>query len=232
MMLDKQIVERIAALERRIAEMEAGEVLDRRANILEGISYLEDFGDIPSDYSWAGTPFSTPPSVAITNNTVLSASGFTGSEKAFFYKPVTNELNSATNFYFLPTNSTNSAGQYAGLRIDSGTDNNYVEIVVEYQNANPPLLYKIYYRTGGGTITAITPSRTSSGSFMPDAIKATIVGTKWTSWQIVEAFVSNYTTVLIGATTPFFSWTPTRIGFVGKFGTAASAINGMDFIAW
>jgi len=231
-MTDKQIAERIAALERRIAEIEAREILDRRANILEGISYLEDFGDIPTDYSWAGTPFATPPSVSIANNTILSTFGFTGNEKSFFYRTIDNALNSASSVYFLPVQISNAAGQYVGLRIDNGSDNNYVEIVVEFNGANPPLLYKIYYRISGGTINTITPIATPSGSFMPDAIRAIILGTKWTSWQIVEAFVSNYSSIRIGAATPNFSWTPTRIGFVGKFGTNALVINGMDFIAW
>ena len=232
MTLDKQIVERIVALEKRIAEMETREILDRRANILEGISYLEDFGDIPPDYAWAGTPFATPPSVWIANHTALSTSGFAGNEKVFFCKSVTNELNGAENFYFLPTNNTSSAGQYAGLRIDDGTNDNYVELVVKFQDANPPLLYQVYYRISGGTPTTLTPSRTPSGSCMPDAMMAIVSGTRWTNWQIAEFFVSSYTIVSIGATTPFFSWTPTRIGFVGQFGTITSAINGMDFIAW
>jgi len=230
MTLEGDLVRRIVGLERRLAEIEARENAANRLPFPLGTTtYREDFTSIPSGYTWAGSPFSTPPTVTIVNQTVLATSGFTGSEKSFYYVAMPASLR---NYFYLPYLNTNLAGQYAGLRIDDGTDNNYVEAVVQWQNTNPPLLYRIYYRTGGGTVTTITPSVVPSNAHLPDAFYFFISGTLWSSWQVELSYYQRYTQYRTGATTPAVSWMPTRIGYVAKHGTSTWMSCGIDYITW
>jgi len=193
------------------------------------MTYWQDFTSIPStEYTWAGSPFSTPPGIEIRYGTVLTTYGFSNNEKVFYYRSAP----SVPSLYFLPVLDTNVGGQYAGLRLDDGTDNNYAEFVVQWQNANPPLLYLIYYRTGGGTVNTVTPTILPSSDFLPDNILIQILGTQWTNWAGQIILVQRYALIRIGAATPYFAWNPSRIGYVGRHGTASWARSGIDFIAW
>jgi len=267
----QELVQKIANLERRLAELESRENLVFNAgNITSGTlstdrysayadlgaenrlgmaqgrvvrgqdarcipfvnTYWEDFTSVPSSgWTWAGSPFVTPPLVEIKNTTVLYSSGFTNGERSFYYRsaPVTT---SSGGFYFLPYLATNQNGQYAGLRLDDGTDDNYIEVVVEWQSAVSPLLYKILYRTGGGSVTTVTATNIPSSPFLPDAIRAAVGGTPWSNWRIEVILYDHYSIIRPGAVTPYISWTPARVGFVAKNGTQTWQESGIDFIAW
>lgn len=186
----------------------------------------EDFATTtPSGLSWAGSPFSTPPTLSILNNTWLRISGFTANERTFLYKSATR-----TTLIGHIAFDTNYDGMYTGLRMDDGTDDNYVEFVLWWTTGGT---YRIRFylrrRVGGGAASEIEITHLA----MPILPQNTFMllrrnATDWSSWP-AEAILYSALSLRAGNTLAN-TWTPTRVGWVTKFGTGSWQSSYIDIL--
>lgn len=174
-----------------------------------------DETSLPSAFAgWAGAPFVTPDTVNLTTYTsVLTMADATAGDRAFLYissAPTTGRGLLGVFGFSLGTDA------FVGLRIDDGSDNNYVEAGI-YGGGTSKWLMRTYYRTGGGAVVTTTATDAAIGPLMPQVL-LNITGTRWTSWgfngwlsypQNQSAFLAQMNLV---AGTTGLTWTPTRIG--------------------
>lgn len=177
----------------------------------------EDFATTaPPGLSWAGSPFSTPPTLSILNNTWLRISGFTANERAFLYKSATH-----TKLIGHIAIDTNYDGMYSGLRLDDGTDNNYVEFVIWWATGGTyRIRFYLRQRLGGGTPTE-TEFTHLAAPILPTNVFMLIRrdAGSWSSWP-AECILYGLMSVR-GGNSATNTWTPTRAGWVTKFGTGS-----------
>lgn len=192
-----------------------------------GRTFSEDFAaNLPAGWSWAASPFVTPPTVTLIDNTILRLTGYTAISRSFLNKAVTTNR----NYYLLCPIYRLAATNYIGWRIDDGTDNNYIEYYHSPQSDGSFSLLK-KTRTGGGA-----PVETSMKNYaMPlpwITLYPFINGTQWSDWYVDFYLLgSGIPFMSMGTTgTPHFTFTPTRAGFV----LSVSAANYLyaDIDAW
>lgn len=175
---------------------------------------VQDFASTtPSGWSWAGTPFSTP-TVSIINGTWLRQTGMSGSERTFFSRSLVDQ-----SFYnVIASLDTNNNGFYSGVRLDDGSDNNYVELVWWYSTSGSPIRVYLRQRTGGGTVTE-TDQTTLANAYTDRYtwLVLQIGGARWSSWTPTP--IINGLHVVRGTNGSTVTWTPTRIGIVTQFST-------------
>lgn len=165
-------------------------------------------------WTWAGAPFAIPASVTFPGRKLAVADA--GAIRAFLYRSISATPDQFTRLAIY----TSHVGDYIGLRMDDGTDNNYIEADLRYQAANNFDFVKIY-RTGGGAVT--TTSMVTLGAYPLWCIPALgIVGTKWTNWSgNPRLMINGPGTIAPGSIGSGLTWTPTRMGIVFQTGTAA-----------
>lgn len=192
-----------------------------------GRVFSEDFrANLPSGWAWAASPFVTPPTVTLVDNTILRWTGYTAASRSFLYKAIT----TARNYYLLCPVYRLSAANYVGWRIDDGSDNNYAEYYHAPQSDGSfSLLKKV--RTGGGAATE-TLLKNYPAPIPWATLYPYVVGTQWSDWYVDFYLLGpGIPTVLLGSTgAPHFAFTPTRAGFV----LSVSAANYLfaDIDAW
>ncbi|WP_054522192.1 hypothetical protein [Thermanaerothrix daxensis] len=168
---------------------------------------IEDFTTtIPSGWSWAGSPFVTPPSVLVSYGTYLNISGFTSASRVFFCRSAPSTFFAIVSICGMETGVN---GNEVGLRVDDGTDNNYAELVWQY---NDGIRLLARSRVGGGT-----PTETASATlfFLPPApIVLYPSGSLWSDWQAV--YTTNWAGRVCLPNSPSFTWTPSRIGITAR----------------
>lgn len=225
----QQIYDRLNTLTRRLSAIEQQE---RRSvgmissmlpsaddvRIMPGAArtVVQDFSSTtPSGWAWAGSPFSTP-TMSIINGTWLRQTGMSASERTFFNRSLVDQ-----SFYnAIVSIDTNSNGFYSGIRLDDGSDNNYVELVWWYSTSGSPIRVYLRQRTGGGSVTATEQTTLASaytGRYMWLVIQ--IGGTRWTSWTPTPIIDGLH--VVRGTNGSTVTWTPSRIGIVSQFSTAS-----------
>lgn len=167
---------------------------------------------------WAGAPFAVPAVVALDNSILdISTTG-----RSFIYQQM-----AATNTYDKLASVAHrgyTLDDLVGLRLDDGTDNNYLEVLLRISQASPALwCVRTRRRTGGGAITT-----QDSDDFHTDpgfVLRMEIDGTPWEAWNAWPVLHTNMGfagrmlkpfTLLGGANLAF---TPTRAGVVFEAGT-------------
>lgn len=167
---------------------------------------------LPSEWSWAGSPFVTPPSTATRNGTIFYATGYTTASRSFLFR----SLPSGWSFVAGLVLHGNTNG-FVGLRLDDGSDNNYVEVVLRSQGTDRQTSITLRYRTGGGTVTEVTPSN-YIGAWLKMTNTAVILnttGTQWSNWGFQAILQFPYGGVWMnGSIVSGMTWTPTRAGVV------------------
>jgi len=165
---------------------------------------------------WAGAPFATPTDVMLDNSVLRVV--IDDASRAFLYQKI-----KATNIFDKLASvalASSHVGDYVGLRLDDGTDNNYLELVLRCSQANPTLwAVRTVRRTGGGAVT------TQDGDDMHtdpgNVLRMEMTGTPWDDgWNIYPALHTNMgfdgkmwkPPVALGGINLVF--TPTRAGIV------------------
>jgi hypothetical protein len=210
-----------------IGLMPTGTELRRALNQSSDIT--EDFtgSSMPSGWSWAGSPFVTPPTVdyAVVG-TLLRARSYTSAFRSFLFK-------SAPNLYAYSIlcgfEVGTQTGAYAGVRLDDGTDNNYVEVVWwnVWSASEPNIRVYLRQRTGGGAV--VETEMTNMRQTMPLTFtRLTVVanGTRWSSWQPGVRLDNQYFRLSGYSTGSTVSWTPSRAGVI--FGAPSA----QDWMVW
>lgn len=196
-------------------------------------SYIDDWTDVfdytdaPTNHgwAWAGAPFVTPPTVDLTTQlgTITAGNFALANDRAFLYKAATP---TDSNLYTIAGLVSIGVGFRCGIRLDDGTDNNYVEVVLYVSQASPTQwIEQIRWQTGGGGVN------TASGDALPIPhayiLQMSITGVKWTAW-----YATPLLRVLWGIGGRMWkpnsgpgplAWTPTRHGLVFDQGGAAVA---------
>lgn len=163
-----------------------------------------------SAWSWAGAPFVTPATVVF--NTLPSHMQVTsnGAGNRSFLK----RTDGLTNTYTRLCQSlySGNAGAYAGIRLDDGTDNNYIEVAVRYAAAYQYDWITVI-RTGGGAVT--TTSRKLIELPTTHILRMHVAGTLWSNWNAYGSIYPIYSSVRYQATIGTgLSWTPARKGII------------------
>lgn len=109
------------------------------------------FNEQHLDFQWANAPFATPQfSHDISSSCIVCVSP--NANKYFCWLPFDS---SKLTCFLLGAMNAISSSQEMGLRVDDGTDDNYLEVFVNGVNA-----LKARYRTGGGAVTTETSAYT------------------------------------------------------------------------
>lgn len=246
----EQLARRIAELERRVRELEGREspaydslsrnnkiglVINRLpdAGVIRHLSIAdpaitEDFtsSSIPSGWVWAGSPFITPPTLGARNGTIFYASG-SASSRAFLHKTT---VPNQANYVMAPYMSANSTS-YVGVRLDDGTDNNYVESVARVDATTRAWTVVLRWRIGGGTVNE-TPQTNMPSPFMSYAsLCLRAEGTRWSNWLAIPMLFSLHGShYQSGAYPSGLTWTPARVGIVIQFGAGTWEQFGVDYV--
>ena len=165
--------------------------------------------------NWAGTPFSTPPTITYLAGTWLEIRGFDNNQRSFLYSGISCKR-------CIVTFDTSEYGFYTGYRADDGTDNNYIEFVIFRQTTGDRIRFYSRQRTGGGTVTE-TEFTHLAMPLLPHGttLRVTFNGTLWSSWSAQFDVVCGSITEAGNSTTS--SWTPTRFGWVTQFKTSTAS---------
>jgi len=123
-----------------------------------GIQTYDDHfrsGSIPTGYVWQGAPFGGTPSVLYAFSGDYLKITFAASTRYFLSRAVTNV---AANWQNKSIWVRARGGIYVrvGARFDDGTDNNYVEILMDGSAADGTQTLIFRYRAGGGGVTTVT----------------------------------------------------------------------------
>jgi hypothetical protein len=98
--------------------------------------------------AWAAGAFATPATVTLVDSIIT----VTDHHRHFLYQPM-----AAANTYDKLASValvSNTVGDYVGLRLDDGSDDNYLEVVLQVFQASPTQWQVwTYRRTGGGAVT-------------------------------------------------------------------------------
>lgn len=172
-----------------------------------------DTGSLPTGFSWADSPFITPPTVQFTG-TFIKLLGFTSSFRSFLYRSYSSGINSVNVSVGM---HTSGSGSFVGARIDDGSDSNYAELVLYYYLSSTEPNFRIYLRqrTGGGTLVETELAHFRSPIVFPFTwLQLYCHGTYWNNWQ-PQGLIINISSIHRGYTTgTYVSWTPQRIGLV------------------
>lgn len=171
-------------------------------------SVYDDFnGGLSASWTgWAGSPFVTP-TLSYTNPaSVLKATFASAPSRAFLYHT---NLTTKTRT-FRPTIFTNNVGAHIGLRIDDGTDDNYIEFCLRYCAVNQ-YDWILNQRTGGGK-PVITSYKTIEYPIWP-LITISLFGTYWSNWVAQTYLKFNGPGGYVNGPGAL-SWTAARIGIV------------------
>lgn len=171
-------------------------------------SVYDDFnGGLSASWTgWAGSPFVTP-TLSYTNPaSVLKATFASAPSRAFLYHT---NLTTKTRT-FRPTIFTNKVGAHIGLRIDDGTDDNYIEFCLRYCAVNQ-YDWILNQRTGGGE-PVITSYKTIEYPIWP-LITISLFGTYWSNWMAQTYLRFNGPGGYVNGPGAL-SWTAARIGIV------------------
>lgn len=214
--------------------------VELRRALNQSSDITEDFTStsLPSGWSWAGSPFVTPPIVDYAySGTLLRARGYTSAFRSFLFKTVSNQYAYSILCGF---EAGTQSGAYAGVRLDNGTDNNYAEVVWwnVWSTTDPTIRVYLRQRTDGGTV--VETEMTNFRMTLPPALtRLTLAislapgGTFWFNWQPRARVDNQYFRISGSSNGSTVSWTPTRVGFV--FGAPAaqnSMIWGVDAVAF
>ncbi len=106
----------------------------------------------PTGYAWAGSPFAAPDTVyySYSSDFLFCASGTNA--RNFLYRSITNNAANWSNKSILGAFAAVGVNTRYGLRIDDGTDNNYVEMYVDGTANDATETVKFEY-TGGTIVT-------------------------------------------------------------------------------
>lgn len=140
-------------------------------------SIFDDFnGGLSAGWTgWAGTPFVTPTLSYINPVGTIRASFASSPSRAFLY----HNANLTSVRSIRPTIFTNNVGGYVGLRLDDGSDDNYIEFCLRYC-AISQYDWILNQRTGGAA-AAITSYKIVEYPIWP-IITMSLSGTFWSSW--------------------------------------------------
>lgn len=220
------IVRKIAELSRRVDSIDAREYTTAGGSthwkrLLDGYidwAYHFDGDSIPSEFQWAGSPFITPSIATVQDSYLKIAGGAVG--RAFLY---VSSINTGTKKIMVELNT--NAQDRIGLRLDDGTDNNYVEYYVAVDNASGnKWVTAVRHREGGGTATTVTDRYFDLPIRILLALQ--ITGSPWSSWSVSQQFMSlpGFGARMWGVANGIsgLSWTPARQGIIYESTTTAT----------
>jgi hypothetical protein len=233
-MSERDLIDRIEQLERRLRELETREVGGMvpfdRLRTPSWITIVNDFtaNNPPPGWQWAGAPFITPPETVLREGTIYAARGYTSPSRSFLY---TTTVPTSTWPAIRPYTAAMSVNA-CGIRVDDGSDNNYVETVLTIPNATRIPEVRLRWRVSGGTIEDVLCSNMSGWWLMGwgVALMLELEGSLWSSWRGRPRVVTPYGRVFdLISPPPYWTWTPTRIGVVVQSGPSSWEEFGVDW---
>jgi hypothetical protein len=114
-------------------------------------------GVIPTGFTWQGAPFTTPTIVYNYGGDYLQLVSNANNQRSFLSMPITNTAENWKNKNFLARVSGRYYGGM-GIRVDDGTDNNYVEFFLDASAISGMSTLKWSKRAGGGAVTTTATS--------------------------------------------------------------------------
>jgi hypothetical protein len=178
-------------------------------------------GRITSGYAWAGSPFATPSIILYSYSGDYLGFYNSGPGRYFMYKRITNSAASWKNMYIEGRFCAGVNGA-VGLRVDDGTDNNYVEIYVDDTAADGANTLKFSWRTGSGAVTTATAGcKLPVSEFMVLRLSCYWSGSAYSFYGYIVDETGG-PVVLSGFNTAAVTWCPAagRAGILG--GSSAS----------
>jgi hypothetical protein len=173
-----------------------------------GQTILSHFSDAaaPTGHSYAAAPFATPTYSSYNLGGTYYYTYSAGAERVFLQKASTI---AATNNVIARCRT--STANYIGVRIDDGTDDNYVECYLEAASGMQTLKFKA--RTGGGAVTTTATALVMSVvTYGFPTISITKNALNWDYYCGTVAEDGAF--ILLGTAGTAKTWVPSRIGVV------------------
>lgn len=178
-------------------------------------------------WTWAGSPSFVTPSTAIESGTVLRMSGLSAGTRSFLYQSSSADITKEC----LVDARTALPNTEVGIRMDDGTDDNYVEQTLYTRGGTAGTLgvtVRSRSRDGGGA-----PVVQDSDPFLPSAsvhLYLTLAGTRWTSWRIRPVMRpwplgGNMYVPDADPSGGTHSWTPSRVGVIFRVGIGGNTFS-------
>lgn len=186
---------------------------------------------LPAGWAYAGAPFAAP-TATIYNPSVIGIQAAANS-RHFLYKAA----DLSDPYLINPAFVWLAVGVFAGVRWDDGTDNNYVELVIDQTILVPTTFrYLTRWRVGGGVPGTLAGATFSSP--VPLVLRLNAGGTKWTNWSLSTLAQGcagvpylQYFWQASGAVAGL-TWTPSRAGIVFDNTVSAAAWHQFYCDAW
>lgn len=178
---------------------------------------------IDNPWTWAGAPFDTPDQIEV-GDSLLRVNCDAG-ERAFLYYDYADVPTGCKLASVALGLSSDVAGIFCGLRLDDGSDDNYVELTLYLSSTTPDQwIVRRRYRTGGGGVGTNDGDTMSIPTAM--VLHMHLTGTKWSSWDIVSLLHTPFGitgTMYKQGSSRTATFTPTRCGLI--FDNAADQSN-------
>ena len=199
---------------------EAG-IGQRRDSFIAATDHF-DYEDAVTNHGWTGWAaypnFQTPGTVSVTTLDSMLMTGNFGAanRKAFLYRA----LISTGSQFIVAAPSVAPAGFAIGVRLDDGTDTNWIEYVIVMGAAVPQSYTPTVRDSGGGSVAGSAISLA-----LPPLLYAQAGGTPWSNWQVAGFLYMPWAiaTNLLQGVISGLAWTPARMGIIIDQGAAAPA---------
>jgi hypothetical protein len=171
--------------------------------------------DTPAGWSWAGAPFETPEIILNTNNVFGWRKLPSGTGRAYLYTTDATTIANAVDLFCNFSFSGFDNGFFGGVRLDDGTDDNYVEVGWRWDTSGIPNRIAYYHRAGGGAVTDGVYSQLDTAIIPPATwVGVGVRGVKWTNWDYRVHIVGDARILIQVASS--LAWTPTRVGITTR----------------
>lgn len=195
--------------------------LGQRTDFSIGSDVIEHFDGAtvpPTGWSWASyTGFYTPGVIQHSNSCLTIGELGGTNRKAFLYRTDTTVADST--YLINPNILSYTTGLFVGLRMDDGTDTNWVELGIQTTQLLPNQ-FTVYGRWNGGNNLGEV-----LGYWSELGMEFAIGGTLWTVWNINPILISKtgHRSHYMFSPHTGLTWTPTRWGIVFDSGSITYA---------
>lgn len=187
-------------------------------------AWLQDFTGLPSalpaGWAFAGTPFGTPDTIDYTAKKLQLRDASGVGIRTFLYReaPTILPAGDAYDLFSRMAQIGYTTGFFTGIRLDDGTDNNYVEWGISNSSTGASVRFFHYYRTAGGAVTSAETNTAWNFAILPAfmLVGMSVRGTAWSNWD-ARGLLGTDSLMQSSSFKTGNTWTPTRFGITARF---------------
>ena len=171
-----------------------------------------------ANWNWAGAPFVVPGSIVVQDS-ILRVGNIAAASQSFLYQAAPAiTINNIDKYASVGLNAQ-TVGFGGGLRMDDGTNNNFIEVVL-LVNQFSPTLWEIRARGALGGVPAGPAISDTLNLPISYLLRMDIFGTIWTAWSVYPELhhpfghLGRMWKPAIDVFAAGGNFTPTRVGLI------------------